>query len=195
MLHNITCVTYHSSTQVGRRILPCYAQVNTLLNCSVLAASILIGPHDIVVISANPSLLAGSGISGIIHKAAGPQLKAAAKPFAPLTPGQAIITPAFNLPAKYVIHTVCPRYMDGQRDESEQLDNAYASVLALQSEAPDAKSIAFVSMGTGAYKWPMASAADIAVKALLTSTFEQTLMCVIDEKTRLIYQAALDRYL
>jgi O-acetyl-ADP-ribose deacetylase (regulator of RNase III) len=85
--------------------------------------------------------------------------------------------------------------MDGQRDESEQLDNAYASVLALQSEAPDAKSIAFVSMGTGAYKWPMASAADIAVKALLSSTFEKTLMCVIDEKTGLIYQAALDRYL
>jgi len=67
--------------------------------------------------------------------------------------------------------------------------------LALHGQAPDAKSIAFVSMGTGAYKWPMASAADIAVKALLSSTFEKTLMCVIDEKTRLIYQAALDRYL
>jgi O-acetyl-ADP-ribose deacetylase (regulator of RNase III) len=85
--------------------------------------------------------------------------------------------------------------MDGQRGESEQLYNAYASALALHSEAPNAKSIAFVSMGTGIYKWPMALAADIAVKALLTSTFEQTLMCVIDEKTRLIYQAALDRYL
>ena len=150
---------------------------------------------DILVLSANPSLRAGSGISGVIHKAAGPQLEAAAKPFAPLTPGQAIITPAFNLSAKYLIHTVCPRYMDGQRGESEQLYNAYASALALHSEAPDAKSIAFVSMGTGIYKWPMASAADIAVKALLTSTFEQTLMCVVDEKTRLIYQAALDRYM
>jgi O-acetyl-ADP-ribose deacetylase (regulator of RNase III) len=50
-------------------------------------------------------------------------------------------------------------------------------------------------MGTGVYKWPMALAADIAVKALLTSTFEETLMCVVDEKTRLIYQAALDRYM
>ena len=165
------------------------------LNCSVLIKDVLTVKIDIIVISANPSLLAGSGISGIIHKAAGPQLEAAAKPFAPLTPGQAIITPAFNLPAKYVIHTVCPRYMDGQRDESEQIYNAYASALALHSQAPDAKSIAFVSMGTGVYKWPMALAADIAVKALLTSTFEQTLMCVIDEKTRLIYQAALDRYL
>ena len=67
--------------------------------------------------------------------------------------------------------------------------------MALHSEAPDAKSIAFVSMGTGVYKWPIALAADIAVKALLTSTFEQTSMCVVEEKTRLIYQAALDRYM
>jgi O-acetyl-ADP-ribose deacetylase (regulator of RNase III) len=160
----------------------------------VLLESVTNVRADLIVLSANPSLLAGSGISGIIHKAAGPQLEAAAKPFAPLTPGQAIITPAFNLPAKYVIHTVCPRYMDGQRDESEQLYNAYASALALHSEAPDAKSIAFVSMGTGVYKWPMALAADVAVKALLTSTFEQTSMCVMDEATRVVYQGALDRH-
>lgn len=161
----------------------------------LVKVSILTVQSDIIVISANPSLLAGSGISGIIHKAAGSQLEAAAKPFAPLTPGQAIITPAFNLSAKYVIHTVCPRYMDGQRGESEQLYNAYASALALHSQWPDAKSIAFVSMGTGVYKWPMALAADIAVKALLTSSFDETLMCVIDERIRLIYQAALDRCL
>ena len=85
--------------------------------------------------------------------------------------------------------------MDGQRGEAEQLYDAYASALALHSQAPDTQSIAFVSMGTGVYKWPMALAADIAVKALLTSTFEETLMCVVDEKTRLIYQAALDRYM
>jgi len=60
---------------------------------------------------------------------------------------------------------------------------------------PEAKSIAFVSMGSGIYKWPMVLAADIAVKALLTSTFEQTLMCVMNEEARLIYQGALDRYL
>ncbi|MGB2172627.1 MAG: macro domain-containing protein [Porticoccaceae bacterium] len=163
-------------------------------NCSVFIKDVLTVQSDIIVISANPSLLAGSGISGIIHKAAGPQLEAAAKPFAPLTPEQAIITPAFNLTAKYVIHTVCPRYMNGGRGEAEQLYNAYASALALHSEAPDAKSIAFVSMGTGVYKWPMALAADIAVKALLTSTFEQTSMCVMDEATRVVYQGALDRH-
>jgi O-acetyl-ADP-ribose deacetylase (regulator of RNase III) len=150
---------------------------------------------EILVISANPSLLAGSGISGLIHKAAGAQLEAAAKRCSPLKPGQATITPAFNLSAKYVIHAVCPRYMDGQRGESELLYNAYASALALHSQTPDAKSITFVSMGTGVYKWPIALAADIAVKALLMSTFEETLMCVIDEETRLIYQASLDSHL
>ena len=67
--------------------------------------------------------------------------------------------------------------------------------MALHSQVPDAKSIAFVSMGTGVYKWPLELAANIAVKALLTSTFDETLMCVMDERTRLIYQAALDRYL
>ena len=155
---------------------------------SIRVQNILTANSDILVLSANPSLLAGSGISGIIHKAAGPNLEAAAKPFAPLEPGRSIITPAFDLPAKYIIHTVCPRYMDGQRGESEQLYNAYASALALHSQAPDAKSIAFVSMGTGVYKWPMELAAGIAVRALLTSTFESTLMCVVDEATRMLYQ-------
>ena len=125
---------------------------------------------------------------------AGPELDVVAKPFAPISPGQAIITPAFNLSAKYVIHTVCPRYMDGLRGEPDQLYNAYTNALALYSQAPDAKSIAFVSMGTGVYKWPMELAADIAVKALLTSTFEKTYMCVLDEETKLVYQDAPDRY-
>ena len=155
---------------------------------SISIQNILTANSDILVLSANPSLLAGSGISGVIHKAAGPNLEAAAKPFAPLEPGRSIITPAFDLPAKYIIHTVCPRYMDGQRGESEQLYNAYASALALHRQAPDANSIAFVSMGTGVYKWPMELAAGIAVKALLTSTFESTLMCVVDVTTRALYQ-------
>ena len=158
---------------------------------SIRVQNILTANSDILVLSANPSLLAGSGISGVIHKAAGPNLEAAAKPFAPLEPGRSIITPAFDLPAKYIIHTVCPRYMDGQRGEPEQLYKAYASALALHSEAPDAKSIAFVSMGTGVYKWPMELAAGIAVKALLTSTFESTLMCVVDVTTRALYQKAV----
>ena len=84
--------------------------------------------------------------------------------------------------------------MDGLRGEPEQLYSAYTSALALHSQVSDAKSIAFVSMGAGVYKWPMESAADIAVKALLTSTFDKTYMCVLDEEAKLVYQDALDRY-
>ena len=155
---------------------------------SIRVQNILTAEADILVLSANQSLLAGSGTSGVIHKAAGPQLEAAVKPFAPLEAGQAIITPAFNLPATYIIHTVCPRYMDGQRGESEQLYNAYISALALRDQAAEAKSIAFVSMRTGVYNWPVNLAAEIAVQALFTSTFEHTLMCVTDELTRLTYE-------
>ena len=108
--------------------------------------------------------------------------------------GQTVITPIFKVSAKHEIHTACPRYMDGLMREPEQLWNAYNSALALHGQAPDAKNIAFVSMGTGIYKWPMALAADIAVNALLTSTFEQTSICVMDEATRVVYQGALDRH-
>ena len=85
---------------------------------------------DIIVLSANPSLLAGSGISGVIHKAAGKKLELAAKALGPIKVGEAVITPAFNLSAKYVVHTVCPRYIDGQRGERELLAEAYRSALS-----------------------------------------------------------------
>ena len=145
---------------------------------------------DIIVISAHPSLLAGSGISGIIHKAAGSELEQYVKPLGPLEPGQAVITPAFNLDAKYIVHTICPRYMDGQRGEAEQLASAYISALGFYDQVPDAKSIAFVSMGTGVYKWPLAMAADIATRELLKSKFDKTFLCVMDENTKRAYQKA-----
>jgi len=146
---------------------------------------------DIIVISAHPTLIAGSGISGIIHKAAGPELEQYAKPLGPLKPGQAVITPAFNLKAKYIIHTICPRYMDGRRGEEEQLACAYSSALALGNQACDAKSIAFVSMGTGVYRWPLTIAAHIAVQELLKSKLDKTILCVLDKQTRNAYQEAL----
>jgi len=152
--------------------------------------SILNSKAEVLVISAHHSLLAGSGISGIIHKAAGPELEQYAKPLGPLKPGEAVITPAFNLNAKYIIHTISPRYMDGQRGEAEQLASAYSSALTFYNEVPDAKSIAFVSMGTGVYKWPLALAADIAIRELLKSKFDKTFLCVMDEQTKLAYQKA-----
>ena len=148
---------------------------------------------DIIVLSANPSLLAGSGISGVIHKAAGKELELAAKALGPIKAGEAVITLAFNLSAKYVVHTVCPRYIDGQRGERELLEKAYQSALSFYNEVSDVTSIALVSMGTGVYRWPLELAAGIAIKELAQSKFEETTMCVIDELARTIYQRAYSR--
>ena len=145
---------------------------------------------DIIVFSAHPSLLAGSGVSGIVHKAAGPELEVFAKSLGPLAPGQSVITPAFNLPAKYIIHTVCPRYIYGTSEEEQLLALAYRSALSLKDKAADASSIAFVSLGTGVYRWPLEVAAKIAVTELSKSEFDKTLMCVADNQTKEAYNRA-----
>jgi len=146
----------------------------------IVKESILDVDADIIVMSANPSLLAGSGVSGVIHKAAGPELEQYAKPFAPLSEGQAIITPAFNLKANHVVHTVCPRFYDGQRGEQHGLRHAYVNALEICDNLDRTNTIAFVSMGTGIYKWPAELAAKIALDALTESKFEETLMCIQD---------------
>ena len=76
-------------------------------------ADILQCGADTIFMSANPSLLAGSGLSGAIHRAAEPELETCSKGFAPLSPGTAVVMPSFNLDARYIIHAVCPRYLEG----------------------------------------------------------------------------------
>ena len=126
-----------------------------------------------------------------MHKAAGPELELFAKSLGPIAPGQSVITPAFNLPAKYIIHAVCPRYIYGTSEEEQGLAMAYRSALPLKSKAPDASSIAFVSLGTGVYRWPLEVAAKIAVTELSKSKFETTMMCVADKITAASYEIAL----
>ena len=154
-------------------------------------ASILDVRADIIVMSANPSLLAGGGVSGVIHKAAGPELEQFAKSHAPLQSGQSLLTPAFNLNAKYIVHTVCPRFYDGLRGEPEELKMAYLSALTVCDKLSSVSSIAFVSMGTGIYKWPPEHAAKIAVAELAKSGFDKTFMCITSESLLRIYEIAL----
>ena len=160
----------------------------------IVVGDILKSKADVIVFSAHPSLLAGSGVSGVIHKAAGPELEKAARLLGPLSPGEAVITPAFNLSASYIIHAVCPRYIYGTLEEQRGLAQAYKSALDLNKEAAGATRIAFVSMGTGVYKWPLELAADIAVNALVQSEFETTTLYVVDEVTRGAYQRAYENY-
>ena len=156
----------------------------------IINSSILDVDADIIVISANPSLLAGSGVSGVIHKAAGPELEQYAKRFAPLAEGQAILTPAFNLKANHVVHTVCPRFYDGQRGEQQGLRDAYSNALEVCNELDRVSTIAFIAMGTGVYKWPIELAADIAIATLRLSTFRTTIMCIHDAELLKVYRDA-----
>ncbi len=157
------------------------------LTINIQVRDILQSGADIIVFSAHPSLLAGSGVSGVVHKAAGPELEVFAKSLGPIEPGESVITPAFKLPAKYIIHTVCPRYIYGTPEEEKLLALAYRSALSLKHKAPDASSIAFVSLGTGIYRWPLEVAAKIAVAELSKSEFDKTMICVVDSQTKSAY--------
>ena len=159
----------------------------------ILVGDILESKADVIVFSAHPSLLAGSGVSGAVHKAAGPELEKAAIVLAPLRPGEAGITPAFNLATSYVIHAVCPRYIYGTLEEEQGLAQAYKSALDLRERALGASHIAFLSMGTGVYRWPLEIVADIAVNELAKSEFEITSLYVVDKQTRNVYQEACEK--
>jgi O-acetyl-ADP-ribose deacetylase len=163
-------------------------------NLTTLNASILDSAADIIVMSANPSLLAGSGVSGVIHKAAGPDLERHTKPLGPLAVGQAVVTPAFEAQAKYIVHAVCPRYYDGQRGESEELRQAYQNALSVCDKLTDVRSIAFVSMGTGVYKWPIELACKIAVSELMKSQIQNTFVCIQDQRLLIEYQLEISRH-
>ena len=161
------------------------------MSIEVRVESIINIAADVIVMSANPSLLAGSGVSGALHKKAGPDLEIAAKSLGPIKQGESVITPAFNLNAKYVVHTVCPRFFRGADEEIALLASAYKASVDSLHQLENVNSIAFVSMGTGIYRWPIELAADIAVKELKKSLYETTIMCVVDAKMKAMYESKL----
>ena len=118
---------------------------------------------DAVVNAANNSLLGGGGVDGAIHRAAGPELLEECRKLNGCPTGEARITKAYNLPAKRVIHTVGPFWRDGSKHEDMYLARCYRNCFSLAQEY-HLESLAFPAISTGAYRFPLERATNIALK-------------------------------
>lgn len=155
---------------------------------------------DAIVNAANSSLMGGGGVDGAIHRAGGPAIlddcrKIIAKQGG-CKPGEAVITTAGNLPAKYVIHTVGPVWNNGKNNEADKLANCYRNSLALAIENT-INSIAFPNISTGIYGYPKKEAAGIAIQTVTDFVFNSPNLINVhfvcfDEENYFIYQSIID---
>jgi O-acetyl-ADP-ribose deacetylase (regulator of RNase III) len=122
---------------------------------------------DAVVNAANSGLRGGGGVDGAIHRAGGPEIMAECRRIGGCPPGSAVITTGGHLPARYVIHTVGPIWYGGSQGEPDLLARAYRSSLRV-AEEHTLKTIAFPSLSTGAYGYPIREAATIALSTILS---------------------------
>jgi O-acetyl-ADP-ribose deacetylase (regulator of RNase III) len=151
---------------------------------------------DAIVNAVNRSLLGGGGVDGAIHKAAGPGLLAECRELNGCPTGEARITGGYNLPARYVIHTVGPVWRGGNNNEDEMLAACYQNSLAL-AEEHGVRTIAFPSISTGAYGFPVDRAARIAVREIAdaveaSDTLERVIIVCFGDRAYETYKAALE---
>jgi O-acetyl-ADP-ribose deacetylase (regulator of RNase III) len=152
-----------------------------------------------IVNAANTSLLGGGGVDGAIHRAAGPELLLECETLGGCKTGEAKLTGGYKLKAQYVIHTPGPIWRGGNWGEEELLANCYRNCLKLARQH-EITTIAFPSISTGVYRFPVELAASIAVREIISflendQQMEQVLMVCFDDNTYQAYEAERKKYI
>ncbi len=163
----------------------------------LLRADITTVKVDVIVNAANSSLLGGGGVDGAIHRAGGPAILEACRAIrarqGSCRTGEAVLTTAGQLPARWVVHTVGPVWQDGTAGEAELLRNCYQNSLRL-AEEQGATSVAFPNISTGIYHYPKARAAEVAVAAVRAhapNTLTDIYFVCFDAENHALYQSLL----